>query len=97
MNRELGANFNINQFDHYAMYDPETGACKSYLVSQAAQNVKIGEETVSFDKDEYIYMEISQKYAVEQIDEMAGNSGFKALTHFSDSKNWFVDAIWQAV
>ncbi|MBL4675268.1 MAG: L-histidine N(alpha)-methyltransferase [Mucilaginibacter sp.] len=96
-NRELGANFNVNQFDHYAMYDPETGACKSYLISGAAQDVKIGEETISFAKDEYIYMEISQKYAVEQIDEMARKSGFKPLTLFSDSKDWFVDTIWQAV
>lgn len=97
MNRELGATFNVTQFDHYAMYDPETGACKSYLVSQATQEVKIGEETIKFAKDEYIYMEISQKYAVEQVDEMASKSGFKSLTHFSDSKDWFVDAIWQAV
>ncbi|TWR24206.1 L-histidine N(alpha)-methyltransferase [Mucilaginibacter achroorhodeus] len=97
MNRELGATFDVNQFDHYAMYDPETGACKSYLISGAAQDVKIGEETISFAKDEYIYMEISQKYSVEQTDEMARKSGFKPSTHFSDSKDWFLDAIWQAV
>lgn len=97
MNRELGANFDVNQFDHYAMYDPETGACKSYLVSQAEQRVMIGSELISFAKDEYIYMEISQKYTIEQTDEMACKSGFKPLAHFSDSKGWFLDAIWQAV
>jgi L-histidine N-alpha-methyltransferase len=56
-----------DQFDHYATYDPETGACKSYLISLTDQKVRIGDETISFMKDEYIYMEISQKYAVEQI------------------------------
>ncbi|MEB0263469.1 MULTISPECIES: L-histidine N(alpha)-methyltransferase [unclassified Mucilaginibacter] len=96
INRELGGDFNTRQFDHYAMYDPETGSCKSYLISLADQNVKIGQETISFQKDEYIYMEISQKYAVEQVNEMAGKSGFKPFDQFFDSKKWFVDAVWIA-
>ncbi|MEB0249299.1 L-histidine N(alpha)-methyltransferase, partial [Mucilaginibacter sp. 5B2] len=75
---------------------PETGSCKSYLISLADQNVKIGQETISFQKDEYIYMEISQKYAVEQVNEMAGKSGFKPFDQFFDSKKWFVDAVWIA-
>jgi len=29
INRELNADFNLTQFDHYPIYDPETGACKS--------------------------------------------------------------------
>lgn len=96
INRELGGDFNTRQFDHYAMYDPETGSCKSYLISLADQKVKIGEQTISFLKDEYIYMEISQKYAVEQVNEMAGKAGFKPLNQFFDSKKWFIDAIWTA-
>lgn len=96
INRELGGDFNTRQFDHYAMYDPETGSCKSYLVSLADQKVKIGDATIAFQKDEYIYMEISQKYAVEQVNEMAAKSGFKPLNQFFDAKKWFVDAIWVA-
>lgn len=97
MNREFGADFIVDLFDHYAMYDPETGACKSYLISQAEQSVTIGSEVISFAKDEYIYMEISQKYTVEQTDEIARITEFEPLIHFSDSKNWFLDAVWQAV
>ncbi|RYU89585.1 L-histidine N(alpha)-methyltransferase [Mucilaginibacter terrigena] len=96
INRELGGDFNTRQFDHYATYNPETGACKSYLVSLADQKIKIGDETISFKKDEYIYMEISQKYAIEQVDDMAVGAGFKPLNQFFDSKKWFVDAIWTA-
>jgi uncharacterized SAM-dependent methyltransferase len=97
INRELQGNFNISQFDHYATYDPESGACKSYLISLINQQIKIGEETISFKKDEYIYMEISQKYTVEQINNMAKVAGFKPLNQVFDSKKWFVDAIWIAV
>ena len=96
MNRELGADFNTRQFDHYAMYNPETGACKSYLISLADQKVNIANETISFSKDEYIDMEISQKYAVGQTHELAANAGFKPLHQFFDSKKWFIDAVWVA-
>ncbi|MDB5114864.1 MAG: egtD [Mucilaginibacter sp.] len=96
INRELNADFNISQFDHYAMYDPESGACKSYLVSLEDQLVTIGKETIRFIKDEYIYMEISQKFTIMQTDQMAENTGFKPIDRFFDSKKWFVDTVWMA-
>ena len=97
INRELHADIHVDQFDHYAMYDPESGACRSYLVSLQDQQVKIGEELISFKKDEYIYMEISQKYTAEQINSMAASTGFKPMNQFFDIKEWFTDAVWLAV
>jgi len=96
INRELGADFNIKQFDHYPTYDPDTGACKSYLVSLADQQVKIGDETIHFLKDECIFMEISQKFTIEQTDQIAINNGFKPVNRFFDRKKWFIDVIWVA-
>jgi len=96
INRELHADFDVSEFEHYPIYDPETGACKSYLISTEDQQVKIGQENICFMKDEYIYMEISQKYTVMQTNQMAANAGFKPLHLFFDSKKWFVDAVWMA-
>ncbi|MDP9076858.1 MAG: L-histidine N(alpha)-methyltransferase [Bacteroidota bacterium] len=97
INRELNADFNIDKFEHYPTYDPETGACKSYLVSLIEQDVNInGMETIHFEKDEYIFMEISQKFTVQQINDMATKASFKPVNHFFDSKHWFTDAIWVA-
>lgn len=96
VNRELNANFNIEQFDHYAMYDPESGACKSYLISLQDQLVQIGKETIRFIRDEYIYMEISQKFTIMQTDQIATNTGFRPTDRLFDSKKWFVDTIWVA-
>jgi len=96
INKELGADFNVDQFEHYPTYDPETGACKSYLVSTTDQHVKIGDETIRFLKDECIFMEISQKFTIAQTDQIANNNGFKPVTRFFDSKKWFVDVIWVA-
>jgi uncharacterized SAM-dependent methyltransferase len=96
INRELEGNFDVSQFDHYATYDPETGACKSYLISLKDQIVTIGKETIRFVKDEYIYMEISQKFTIMQTDQMAANTGFRPIDRFFDIKKWFVDAVWMA-
>jgi L-histidine Nalpha-methyltransferase len=97
INRELNADFNLNQFEHYPTYDPQTGACKSYLVSLIDQKVKINNsETIHFLKDEYIFMEISLKFTVDQTDQMAVHAAFKPVHHFYDSKKWFLDAIWVA-
>lgn len=96
INRELHADFDLSKFEHYPVYDPETGACKSYLISIVDQQVKIGKENIHFQKDEYIYMEISQKYTVMQSNQLAENAGFKAENIFFDSKKWFIDAIWVA-
>jgi dimethylhistidine N-methyltransferase len=97
INRELGADFDVAKFEHYPTYDPETGACKSYLISLEDQQVKIrGKETIGFAKDEYIYMEISQKYNVIQTNQIAAGAGFKPQNIFFDRKKWFIDAIWLA-
>ncbi len=98
INRELNADFNLSQFDHYPTYDPETGSCKSYLVSLVDQSVIInGAEPIHFLKNEHIFMEISQKYTIEQTDDLAKTSGFRTDGHFYDKKQWFLDVVWIAV
>jgi dimethylhistidine N-methyltransferase len=98
INRELDGNFNIPDFEHYATYDPFTGACRSFLTSLKEQHVTIGKKgTFSFAKNETVFMEISQKYTIEQTDEIANQSGFKPIAHFFDKNKWFTDVIWKCV
>jgi dimethylhistidine N-methyltransferase len=97
INRELHANFIVDQFEHYQTYDPHNGACKSYLVSLQDQIVTIGHKKVTFTRDETIFMEISQKYTLKEIDRLAGNSGFMPVHSCTDTKGWFVDAFWMVV
>lgn len=96
INNELQANFNLNKFDHYATYDPVTGSCKSFLISLEKQKVQIGESAeIEFEENEYIDMEISQKYTLQETDLLAKNSGFEPVECFFDKKKWFVDAVWK--
>ena len=97
INHELDADFNVDQFEHYCSYDPLTGAAKSYLVCLKDMSVRLPGAEISFDKNECIWTEISQKYSAKQIRHMAIENGFVHTTEFLDSKSWFMDAIWTAI
>ena len=95
INNELQGDFDISSFEHYATYDPANGACKSYLVSLKKHVAHIGNTPIHFEKDETIFMEISQKYTLDQIDETSVVSGFETVAHFFDSQKYFVDVLWR--
>jgi dimethylhistidine N-methyltransferase len=96
INRELDADFDPMLFHHYPTYDPFTGECKSYLVSLEKQQVSIGKEAViEFERDECIYMEISQKYSPEEIQRLAYVSGFVPVGSFLDASGCFADCLWR--
>lgn len=97
MNRELEADFDVLNYQHYQTYDPISGTCKSYLVSLAKQNVHIGNQVFHFEENELIDMEISQKFSLEDISKLARDSKFHIIDEINDSKNWFVDSIWQVL
>jgi dimethylhistidine N-methyltransferase len=101
INRELNANFNTGQFEHFPVYDQLSGACKSYLISMTDQQVTLrcdgGEQRIRFVRNEEIFMEISQKYRIDQVDQLAGGAFFRPVRQFFDDRGWFVDALWCAV
>jgi L-histidine N-alpha-methyltransferase len=97
MNRELEANFELDKFEHYQNYDPGTGACKSYLVSLRDQTVNVAGHRISFLQDESMFMEVSQKYTLEEAEELAWSSRFKQTDTFLDTKAWFANVLWKAI
>ncbi|HEX2921535.1 MAG TPA: L-histidine N(alpha)-methyltransferase [Bacteroidales bacterium] len=96
LNRELGADFNLNNFQHHTEYNPQCGEVKSFLISTKAQSVYIEafEKTFHFDRWETIFMELSRKFRLETITDYAENYGFSVIEHFLDKKGWFVDSLW---
>ena len=93
-NRELGADFNPENFRHVPVYDPLSGAARSYLVSTCEQRVTIDEETIQFTKWEAIYTEMSQKYDLELIEQLAEKTGFQVRRNLFDPNNYFINSIW---
>lgn len=96
INRELGADFNTADFKHYPVYDPGTGSCKSYLISTRSQRVVLADgREFHFDKDEAIYMEVSQKYSKNEIDQLGLSAGYEAIESYFDQQRRFVDVLWR--
>lgn len=97
INRECGANFQLNQFDFYCHYDPISGAVKSYITSLNDQKVvfKTTGKTYHFSRNEVIFTELSQKYNLLDISEMATSNGFSPIRNFLDCKHYFVDSLWK--
>ncbi len=97
INDTSSADFDLNSFEHYPTYDPLTGTCKSYLISKEEQRVSIDNQQIKFQKNEPIYMEMSQKYSEKDIEQLARDAGFKIEYLFYDSNKWYCNALWKKV
>ncbi|WP_299208775.1 L-histidine N(alpha)-methyltransferase [uncultured Dokdonia sp.] len=97
INNELNANFDVDQFLHWEVYDPETGTAKSYLVSKKEQLVKIDklQLEVPFNAWETIHTEISQKYDDNIVSWLASESGLQIVNQFTDSKGYYKNYIFK--
>lgn len=89
MNRELGCDINVDNFDHYPYYDPVSGVTYSYLVSLEKQVISIGDETINFDKNEVIHTEISKKYSLSDIRDLLKESGLQVVENFMDQNEFY--------
>ncbi|MEQ8413557.1 MAG: L-histidine N(alpha)-methyltransferase [Imperialibacter sp.] len=98
LNTEMGANFKLAKFKHYQSYDPQSGECKSYLISLEEQQVTIqaSEAVYYFKKWEPIHVEISRKFDFETINELAASSGFDVVKNLRDKDEYFTDSLWVA-
>lgn len=97
INRELGGNFNVEGFKHWALYNPQSGEARSYLISQEEQEVEIKALglKLQFRKWESIHTEISRKFDDAGVAEMAEDSGLKLSGSFSDERGYFRNYILQ--
>ena len=97
INKELNANFVLEDFQHIETYNPKTGTAKSHLISLRKQEVFIRNlgEGISFEKGEPIYMEMSQKYDEEMINHLAKVSGFELVRNFFDSRQYYTNSLWK--
>jgi uncharacterized SAM-dependent methyltransferase len=89
MNRELGCDINVDDFDHYPYYDPISGRTYSYIVSLETQSIKIDNEEIKFEKNEVIHTEISKKYSLSDVEKLIEEVGFKVVNHFLDQQAYY--------
>jgi len=91
INTELGANFDLNNFEHRAIYNENDQRIEMYLKSLTNQSIMIPKANVSLvlKKNELIHTEHSHKYKLSQISELMNQAGFKIENTWLDENNYF--------
>ena len=97
INRDLGGDFNADQFRHESRYNPEHHRVEMHLVSQADQTVTIpdAEISVHFARGESIHTENSHKYTPELLAELAHRAGFEEEAAWTDAGGQFRVQRWR--
>ena len=89
MNSELGADFDLNGFEHEAFYNEAVGRIEMHLLSVSAQAVHLSGETIEFLEDETIWTECSYKYSLPEFAALAESAGFEVRRVWTDSDQKF--------
>jgi len=89
LNRDYGANFDLNAYSHHARYDEAEGRVEIRLISSRNQAVSIGEENIEIADGEAILTEYSHKYTLEGFAALAQEAGFRVEKVWSDPEQLF--------
>lgn len=86
MNRDLGANFPLDAFEHRALWNRLASRVEMHLVAARAIDVSIPAAGIEahFDAGEWIWTESSYKYTTERIDAVAASAGLEVGKQWID-------------
>jgi L-histidine Nalpha-methyltransferase len=89
LNRDAGADFNLQTFRHQALWVPAAHRIEMRLISTVPQTVTIADESVSFAIDEPIITEHCHKYTSALFAAQAAAAGWTARRTWADSRDYF--------
>jgi dimethylhistidine N-methyltransferase len=89
INRELKANFNVDNFSYDAVYNSDRGRIEMYIVSSIDQKVTIDDRDIIFRMGEKLRTEYSYKYSIDEFINLAGQAGFSSRTVWTDDRDLF--------
>ncbi|UCE89550.1 MAG: L-histidine N(alpha)-methyltransferase [Pseudomonadota bacterium] len=89
INRELGADFDVDSFDHHAFYNAQESRVEMHLVSEVDQVVCVNSHRFEFAGNETIHTENSYKYSIEAFQTCAREAGFSPINVWTDAQNLF--------
>lgn len=98
INRELGADFDLAQFEHLALYNEQARSIEMHLRARSQQQVSIPHAglRVTLAAGETIWTETSHKYSRSELLHMAGQTAFRCEAQWLDTQWPFVDSLWIA-
>lgn len=99
INRQLGSDFDPQQYEHVAFFNPDRSQIEMHLRAMTAHTVSIPrlEWKVSFAAGETIHTEISRKFTRAEVEGMLAAAGFVLARWYTPANNYFALALAQAV
>jgi L-histidine N-alpha-methyltransferase len=91
LNRELGANIDVSQVEHVAVWNPDRERMDISLRFNTAQQIIVGPlgETFEIAAGEEILIEISRKFRIPRLSTDLARFGFQVARSFTDENEWF--------
>ncbi len=89
LNRELGAEFDLDQFGYQAPYNERLGRIEMSLVSRRAQRVRLDRTVVHFGRGELVHTEFSYKYDLRGFAALASQAGLSVARVWTDPQRRF--------
>jgi dimethylhistidine N-methyltransferase len=89
LNRELRANFVLDRFRHYAFYNPVFARVEMHLVSLTAQDVRVADVDIHFERGESIWTEASYKYNQDEFVKLAMSADWRVERWWTDDRSLF--------
>jgi dimethylhistidine N-methyltransferase len=97
LNRELGADFDLEQFAHRARWNAADSRMEMHLESLTTQAVKIAGNTFAFAAGETIHTENSYKFTEDSLKALLASTHFVPARTFTDEANTFAVTLATAV
>ncbi|MFI7063466.1 L-histidine N(alpha)-methyltransferase [Kribbella sp. NPDC050124] len=99
INRQLGADFDVDAFSHVAIWDADNEWIEMHLRADRAMRVLIPEIhlEVDFAEGEELSTEISAKFHPQTVHAELDKAGFTEAAWWTDSEARFALSLWQAV
>ena len=89
MNRELGADFNVDRFAHKAFYNDTEDRVEMHLESLEDQRVHLQDQTFEFSQGETLCTEYSYKFTVAGFAREASTCGLRLVREWRDADDLF--------
>ncbi|OZA14718.1 MAG: L-histidine N(alpha)-methyltransferase [Polynucleobacter sp. 24-46-87] len=90
INRILSSNFQLDCWEHYAIFNEELGCIQMYLRATKDQRVTWQGGERLFKASELIHTENSYKYTQQHFESLLISAGFKSTQSWTDPRNQFL-------
>ena len=96
INRECGADFDLEAFEHEAVYQRDKCRIQTRIYSLCDQEVHFPTATFEFEEGEYMVVEYSYKYKIEDFADLTEEAGWRTRSIWTDEDRlfslWFLES-----